>query len=131
CRGWRQRRSWLVRCRRLQAGRAGGGEGRCPAVRCRNAGQGGIAMLSSIVGWTLLRPRLVIAAALLLLIYGGVVLSRAKFDVFPDFVPAQAEVQTEAPGFTAAQVEQLVTRPIEQSVNGASGVDAVRSESQA
>lgn len=86
-------------------------------------------MLSAIVGWTLKRPRLVIAAALLLLVYGGVVLSRAKLDVFPDFVPAQAEVQTEAPGLTAEQVEQLVTRPVEQSVNGAAGVAAVRSDS--
>jgi len=86
-------------------------------------------MLSAIVGWTLNRPRLVIAAALVLLIYGGIVLSRAKLDVFPDFVPAQAEVQTEAPGLTAEQVEQLVTRPVEQSVNGAAGVAAVRSES--
>ncbi|MBW8812844.1 MAG: efflux RND transporter permease subunit [Caulobacterales bacterium] len=88
-------------------------------------------MLSAIVGWTLKRPRLVVVAALMLLIYGGVVLAHAKFDVFPDFVPAQAEVQTEAPGFTAEQVEQLVTRPVEQSVNGAAGVDAVRSTSQA
>jgi CzcA family heavy metal efflux pump len=88
-------------------------------------------MLSAIVGWTLRRPRLVVAAALLLLIFGGVTLSGAKFDVFPDFVPAQAEVQTEAPGFTAEQVEQLVTRPVEQSVNGAAGVDSVRSISQA
>jgi CzcA family heavy metal efflux pump len=88
-------------------------------------------MLSAIVGWTLKRPRLVIAAAVMLLIYGGVVLSRAKLDVFPDFVPAQAEVQTEAPGLTAEQVEQLVTRPVEQSVNGAAGVAAVRSETKA
>jgi CzcA family heavy metal efflux pump len=88
-------------------------------------------MLSAIVGWTLQRPRLVVAAAVMLLVYGGVVLSRAKLDVFPDFVPAQAEVQTEAPGLTAEQVEQLVTRPVEQSVNGAAGVDSVRSESQA
>lgn len=88
-------------------------------------------MLSAIVGWTLRFPRLVVAAAALLLIYGGVVLTRAKLDVFPDFVPAQAEVQTEAPGLTAEQVEQLVTLPVEQSVNGAAGVAAVRSESLA
>jgi CzcA family heavy metal efflux pump len=86
-------------------------------------------MLSAIIRWTLDRPRLVLAAAVLLLVYGGVVLSRAELDVFPDFVPAQAEVQTEAPGLSAEQVEQLVTRPVEQSVNGAAGVAAVRSDS--
>jgi CzcA family heavy metal efflux pump len=86
-------------------------------------------VLSAIVRWSLARPRLVAAMALLLLIYGGLVLTRAKFDVFPDFVPAQAEIQTEAPGLAAEQVEQLVTRPVEQAVNGAAGVAAVRSES--
>jgi CzcA family heavy metal efflux pump len=86
-------------------------------------------MLSAIVRWSLGRPRLVAALAVLLLVYGGLVLKGAKFDVFPDFVPAQAEIQTEAPGLDAQQVEQLVTRVVEQSVNGAAGVTTVRSES--
>lgn len=86
-------------------------------------------MLSAIVRWSLSRPRLVAVAALLLLIYGVSVLTHAKYDVFPEFVPAQAEVQTEAPGLSAEQVEQLVTRPVEQAVNGAAGVAEVRSES--
>ncbi|MBS0360269.1 MAG: efflux RND transporter permease subunit, partial [Proteobacteria bacterium] len=88
-------------------------------------------MLSRIVGWTLDRPRLMAAAAILLLIYGGVVLKTAKLDVFPDFVPAQVEVQTQAPGLTAEQVETLVTRPVEQAINGSAGVASVRSESSA
>lgn len=87
-------------------------------------------MLAALIRWTLGRPRLVLAAALALLVYGGLVLSRAKLDVFPEFVPAQAEVQTEAPGLSAEQVEQLVTRPVEQSIAGAAGVATVRSESQ-
>jgi CzcA family heavy metal efflux pump len=86
-------------------------------------------MLSAIVRWSLGRPKLVAAFAVLLLIYGAVVLRGAKFDVFPDFVPAQAEIQTEAPGLDAEQVEQLVTRVVEQSVNGTQGVTTVRSES--
>jgi len=86
-------------------------------------------MLSAIVRWTLDRPRLMAVAALLLLVYGSLVLAGAKMDVFPEFVPAQAEIQTEAPGLAADQVEQLVTRPLEQAVNGATGVSAVRSES--
>ena len=86
-------------------------------------------MLSAIVRWSLGRPRLVAAFAVLLLVYGVVTLKGAKFDVFPDFVPAQAEIQTEAPGLDAEQVEQLVTRVVEQAVNGAAGVTTVRSES--
>jgi CzcA family heavy metal efflux pump len=86
-------------------------------------------MLNAIVRWPLARPRLVALGAVVLLVFGVVVLRQAKFDVFPDFVPAQAEIQTEAPGLDAGQVEQLVTRVVEQSVNGAAGVTSVRSES--
>ncbi len=85
-------------------------------------------MLTAIVRWTLQRPGLIAAAAVLLLVYGALVLTQAKYDVFPDFVPAEAEVQTEAPGLAAEQVEELVTRPVEQAVAGAAGVAAVRSE---
>lgn len=53
----------------------------------------------------------------------------APLDVFPDFVPSTVDIQTEAPGFTAQQVEQLVTKPIENAVNGAPGLATLRSES--
>jgi CzcA family heavy metal efflux pump len=53
----------------------------------------------------------------------------APLDVFPDFVPSTVDIQTEAPGFTAQQVEQLVTKPIENAVNGATGLFTLRSES--
>jgi CzcA family heavy metal efflux pump len=86
-------------------------------------------VLSSIVAWTLGRPRLMAIAALVLMIYGGVSLQRSKLDVFPDFVPAQVEVQTEAPGLTAEQVESLVTRPVENAINGSAGVAQIRSTS--
>ena len=50
-------------------------------------------------------------------------------DVFPDFVPVQVEIQTEAPGLSPEQVEQLVTRPIEAAVNGAPAMASMRSGS--
>jgi CzcA family heavy metal efflux pump len=53
----------------------------------------------------------------------------APLDVFPEFVPSTVDIQTEAPGFTAQQVEQLVTKPIENAVNGATGLSTIRSES--
>ncbi len=53
----------------------------------------------------------------------------APLDVFPEFVPSTVDIQTEAPGFTAQQVEQLVTKPIENAVNGATGLATIRSES--
>jgi Cu/Ag efflux pump CusA len=52
----------------------------------------------------------------------------AAYDVFPEFVPPQASVQTEAPGYTPRQVEMLITRPLEAVINGANGVETVRSD---
>src|SRR5215469_14495551 len=66
------------------------------------------------------------AVALLLGVWGAL---HSPLDVFPDFVPTQVEIQTEAPGFTPQQVEELVTKPIENAVNGAAGLATLRSES--
>src|SRR3569833_41859 len=72
----------------------------------------------------------VIATLTLIALAAGIWATRsAPLDVFPDFVPSTVDIQTEAPGFTAQQVEQLVTKPIENAVNGATGIDTVRSES--
>ena len=85
-------------------------------------------MIAAIIRWSLRFPLVVCALAVMLAVYGVLVLARAKYDVFPEFVPPQAAMQTEAPGLVAEQVELLVTLPIEQAISGASGVQAVRSE---
>lgn len=54
---------------------------------------------------------------------------QTPLDVFPEFVPSQVDIQTEAPGFAPAQVEELVTKQVENAVNGASGLATLRSES--
>src|SRR5262249_61194401 len=59
--------------------------------------------------------------ALLVLLYGGATVLRAKYDVFPEFVPAQAEIQVEAPGLAPEDVERLVTQPLENAINGGGG----------
>src|SRR5277367_5416510 len=66
------------------------------------------------------------AIALVLAAWGA---WNCPLDVFPEFVPSRVTVHTEAPGFTAEQVEQLVTHPLEKAINGGEGVVALRSES--
>jgi CzcA family heavy metal efflux pump len=73
--------------------------------------------------------RVTIAAASLLAGYGAYALSHARYDVFPEFAPPQAVVQTEAPGFSPEQVESLVTQPVENQLNGAPGLASLRSSS--
>ena len=86
-------------------------------------------MLTPIVRLSVRRPGLVIGIATALLIYGVVVASRTRYDVFPEFAPPQVEIQTEASGLAPEQVEVLVTTPIEQAITGTTGVAVVRSQS--
>ncbi|MDB6153163.1 MAG: heavy metal efflux pump, cobalt-zinc-cadmium [Chthoniobacteraceae bacterium] len=86
-------------------------------------------MLSSIVRVSLRHRGIVMVLAVALLVWGSYVASRAPLDVFPEFVQPQVTIQTEAPGLSAEQVEVLVTRPVESSINGAAALDSVRSES--
>jgi CzcA family heavy metal efflux pump len=64
--------------------------------------------------------------ALLLGCWGAL---QSPLDVFPEFVPSQVDIQTEAPGFAPQQVEELVTKQVENAVNGAAGLATLRSES--
>ncbi len=90
-------------------------------------GSGGIQ--AAIIGFAVRFRGIVVALAILMLGYGAVSVSRAKYDVFPEFAPPQVGIQTEAPGLTAEQVEVLVTQPIENAINGVPGVQQLRSSS--
>src|ERR1700752_1619530 len=71
----------------------------------------------------------VTAMTLLALLLGSWGALHSALDVFPEFVPSQVDIQTEAPGFAPQQVEELVTKPVENAINGASGLATLRSES--
>jgi CzcA family heavy metal efflux pump len=86
-------------------------------------------MLSAIVRSSLRFRGVVVALALAVLGYGLYSLSQAKYDVFPDFAPPFVTIQTEAAGLSPEQVELLVTRPVENAVNGVAGIDTLRSQS--
>jgi len=86
-------------------------------------------MLHWLISASLRLRGVVIALALLITGYGLFVTSRTKLDVFPEFAPPLVVIQTEAPGFSAEQVEALVTRPLETALSGTPRLAALRSES--
>jgi len=86
-------------------------------------------VIAYLVRFATLRPGVVIALALALFATGTVSLGRASLDVFPEFSPVQVVIQTEAPGISAEQIETLVTRPIEATLSGVSGLHTLRSQS--
>lgn len=79
---------------------------------------------------TSLRYRfLIVFAAVALMFIGITRLSNSSVDVFPEFAPPKVEIQTFSLGLSAAAVEELVTVPLEQALNGLPGLDVMRSRS--
>jgi CzcA family heavy metal efflux pump len=86
-------------------------------------------MLNALVERSLRLRWVVLALSCVVIGLGVYVAMHARLDVFPEFVPPQVVVQTEAPGFSAEQVETLVTRPLEARIIGAGKLESVRSQS--
>src|ERR1041384_3873208 len=77
------------------------------------------------------RERLLVAVVSLLIVGGGILaLARLNVDAFPDVTPVQVEIDTDAEGLAPQEVEQLITFPIENVMNGLSGVVRVLSTSK-
>lgn len=75
---------------------------------------------------------LVLAIAAGLITFGVVNVPRMAVDTMPEFAPAQVEIQTEALGLSAVEVEQLITAPMEADLlNGVAWLDEIRSKSVA
>ena len=74
--------------------------------------------------------RLVVALAIGLVAFGIAQLRSAPVDVYPEFTPPAVQIQTEALGLSAAEVEQLITVPLEQDLlNGVPWLDRIHSSS--
>ncbi|RSM48247.1 AcrB/AcrD/AcrF family protein [Amycolatopsis balhimycina DSM 5908] len=83
-----------------------------------------------IVGQSLKLRLLVLVGAAALLVFGGIQLRTTSLDTLPEFSPTSVEVQTEALGLSAAEVEQLITVPLEADLlNGIAWLKTIRSES--
>ena len=86
-------------------------------------------MLNALVRFSIRYRGIVVALGCAFLAYGVFSVYRVPYSDFPDFAPPEVAIQTEAPGLSSEQVEILVTQPIENSINGVSGIDSLRSKS--
>ncbi|MDC0669443.1 efflux RND transporter permease subunit [Nannocystis radixulma] len=71
----------------------------------------------------------VVLAAALLIVLGIRLAETTPVDVFPEFAPPMVEIQTEAPGLSSTEVEQLVSVPLETALSGTPWLKTMRSKS--
>ena len=85
--------------------------------------------MRSIVGWSLKARFIVLALAVGMMFFGAKQVQDAPMDVFPEFAPPRVEIQTLAIGLSAVEVEELVTVPLEEQLNGIDDLKTIRSKS--
>ena len=71
----------------------------------------------------------VVALSLVLMVVGIRAVRETPLDVFPEFAPPLVEIQTEGPGLATAEVESLISMPIENALNGILSLKTIRSKS--
>ncbi len=87
-------------------------------------------MLNGIIDFSLRHRFLVIAAAALFAVAGGMSLRYLDIDAFPDTTPVQVQINTVAPALGPEEVEQRITFPIEQALGGLPDLEMMRSISK-
>ncbi len=75
-------------------------------------------MLDKFIHFVLKQRLLVILGSILLLAAGIIAWKNLPIDAFPDVTNEQVMILTEAPGLAPAEVERLITFPIEVGMGG-------------
>ena len=86
-------------------------------------------MLNALIRFSLRHRPIILAAALLLLVFGYQTVTQLPVEVLPDMTKPTVTLLTECPGLAPEEVETLVTQPLESAVQGVGGLDRLRSNS--
>ncbi len=87
-------------------------------------------MLNRLIDWSVSNRLLVVLGLLAALAAAAALIPRLNLDAFPDVTNIQVQINTEAQGLAAEEVEQLITYPIEAVMYALPDVEEVRSISK-
>ena len=87
-------------------------------------------MLNRLIDWSVANRLLVVLALLGVLGAAAALIPKLNLDAFPDVTNIQVQINTEAQGLAAEEVEQLITYPIEAVMYALPDVEEVRSISK-
>ena len=84
-------------------------------------------MLNALIRLSLAQRALVLALALVALVFGVKKITELPVEVLPDLTKPTVTILTESPGFAPEEVETLITVPLENALMGVTGVTRLRS----
>jgi cobalt-zinc-cadmium resistance protein CzcA len=87
-------------------------------------------MIARLVEWSLRHPFLVLVGAALLVGAGTAAVVELPIDAVPDITTVQVQILTRAPALGPLEVEQLITRPVEDAMGGLPRLAQLRSVSR-
>ncbi len=87
-------------------------------------------MINRLIDWSVTNRLLVVLGLVVLLGAATTLIPKLNMDAFPDVTNVQVQINTEAQGLAAEEVEQLITYPIEAVMYALPDVQEVRSISK-
>jgi cobalt-zinc-cadmium resistance protein CzcA len=87
-------------------------------------------MIERIIGLAIEHRWVVVTLAAILMLLGGIALTRLPIDAVPDITNKQVQINTTAPALSPAEIEKQITFPIETALAGAPGLESTRSLSR-
>ncbi|MBI4169561.1 MAG: efflux RND transporter permease subunit, partial [Acidobacteria bacterium] len=87
-------------------------------------------MIDRIILFSLRNRFGITMAAVILVLAGSVALSRLPIDAMPDVTSVQVQILTKAPALGPLEVEQFITRPVENAMSGLPALEQIRSVSR-